>query len=68
MDTGKGKLVEFETEGELRDLQQKYPNHGGTFHVDEVVTLKGSKFRVKSVKPREIRLKLLPKSIMANKS
>ena len=67
MDSGEGKLVPFETEQELSDLQKKYPQHGGWFHVGEIVTLKGSRFQIKSVKPKEIRLKILPKEIMANK-
>jgi uncharacterized Zn finger protein len=32
------------------------------FHVGEIVTLKGRLFRVKSVKPKEIRLKLWRKT------
>lgn len=62
MDTGQGK---FEmSDGSVTEkirLEGKYPNHGGWFRVDEIVELKGSRFRVKSVKPNELRLKLLPK-------
>jgi uncharacterized Zn finger protein len=67
MDSGEGKLKKYEGLEELHDLQKKYPNHGGTFHVGEIITLKSSKFRIKSIKPRELRLKLLPKYTMAGK-
>lgn len=60
MDTGQGKLEEFEPV-HLERMKAKYPNHGGWFRVDEIVELKGSRFRVKAVKPNELRLKLLPK-------
>jgi len=39
----------------------KHPQHGGWFRVGEVIEINGSFFRVKSVKPTELRLKLLPK-------
>ena len=62
MDTGQGK---FElSDGSAADkvrLELIHPNHGGWFRVDEIVELKGSRFRVKAVKPNELRLKLLPK-------
>lgn len=59
MDTGKGKLVEFNDAIELQKLQKKHPNHGGWFTVGEELEIRGSQFRIKSVKPTEIRLKLL---------
>lgn len=65
MDTGEGKFEIFESDKELKEkmheLWNRYPNHGGVFKVGEEVELKGSRFRVKSVKPNELRLKLLPK-------
>ena len=61
MDTGEGRLIEATTQAEANALERKYPQHGGWFHVGEILTVKGSKFRVKSVKPTELRLKLLPK-------
>lgn len=60
MDTGEGKFEKFNSSEELRELHKKYPKHGGWFRVDEEVILKGSRFRIKSVKPTELRLKLLP--------
>ncbi len=59
MDTGEGKFEFANDEEEKKALEQLFPNHGGWFQVDEEVELKGSRFRVKSVKPTEIRLKLL---------
>ena len=59
MDTGKGKFLGFETEEELKGLQKLYPQHGGCFTKGEIVTIKGSRFRVKSVQPTELRLVLL---------
>lgn len=65
MDTGQGKFeqVQAENEQQLEEmkklLQSKYPQHGGWFREGEVVTLKGSTFRVKRIKPTEITLKLL---------
>ena len=67
MDTGEGKFKKFFAKDEnelaekINDLQKQYPKHGGIFVVGEVLELKGSKFRVKSIKPTELRLKLLPK-------
>lgn len=37
------------------------------FHVGEIIPLKGRLFRVKSVKPKEIRLKLWRKTIRTEK-
>jgi uncharacterized Zn finger protein len=62
MDTGKGKFKEFQAMEELENLKQEFPKHGGIFKVGEIVELKGSRFRVKSIKPTELRLKLLPKN------
>lgn len=67
MDTGKGRfeMVNAKTEDELKEamqrLEAKYPEHRGWFRVGEIVELHGSRFRVKAVKPNELRLKLLPR-------
>jgi len=67
MDTGNGKfeIIEptnaAEMQKAMREMMQKHPNHGGWFQEGEEIEIKGSRFRVKSVKPTEIRLKLLPK-------
>jgi len=50
MDTGDDK----ELSEKLRALQKKQ-----TFKVGEEVELKGSRFRVKSIKPKQLVLKLL---------
>jgi uncharacterized Zn finger protein len=64
MDTGKGEFVMLEANAANRKelqkaLEEQYPQHGGWFHVGEILEIHGSFFRVKSVKPHEIRLKLL---------
>jgi uncharacterized Zn finger protein len=77
MDTGKGRfemLKDLESalaasEEERRkgveiaksEMEKAHPSHGGWFQVGEILEIRGSKFRVKSIKPTEIRLKLLPK-------
>jgi len=53
------KVTIEKTEDAKKDLEKQYPNHGGWFHVGQIVDVEGSSFRVKSVKPTEIRLKLL---------
>jgi len=60
VDTGQGKFEEFDPV-HLETMKAKHPNHGGWFRVGEEVELKGSRFRVKAVKPTELRLKLLPR-------
>jgi len=63
MDTGQGRFEMTENlKSKLDDLQETYPNHGGVFRVGEQIELKGSKFRIKAIKPTELRLKLLNKA------
>ena len=58
MDTGEGTFKEIkEAEAKLLE-EQNYPL--GIFKRGEILTLKGSRFRVKSIKLKELRLKLLP--------
>lgn len=59
MDTGEGKFIPFELMSDEPKLQKKHPNHGGTFHKGEELTIKGSKFRVTLITPMTLRLKLL---------
>ncbi len=67
MDTGKGKFEQVtansqdELAAKVKALEEQFPQHGGWFRVGEIVELKGSRFRVQSVKPNQLRLKLLPK-------
>jgi hypothetical protein len=58
MDTGEGKLEQFDIK-DLETMKEKYPRHGGWFRVDEEIEIRGSLFRIKAVKPTELRLKLL---------
>jgi uncharacterized Zn finger protein len=60
MDTGNGYFEKLENlKEEFNNLKQKHPNHGGIFKVGEKIELKGSIFKIKSIKPTELRLKLL---------
>lgn len=61
MDTGEGKFKEFEALEQLEELKKEFPKHGGVFKIGEIVELKGSRFRVKNIKPDKLILKLLPK-------
>ena len=59
MDTGNGY---FEMRNDLQELEKmakRITNSGDNFTVGEKVELKGSLFRIKSIKPNELRLKLL---------
>ena len=68
MDTGNGKfeLVNAENSKELLEkmlaTESLFPKHGGWFQEGEEVELKGSRFRVKRIKPTEIVLKLLKRA------
>ncbi len=44
---------------EEAEREEGGPNIGRIFHVGEIVKVKDSAFRVKSIKPRELSLKLL---------
>jgi len=61
MDTGEGRFKELKTLEELRSMQEEYPLHGGVFTKGEIVELKGSRFKIKTISPKELRLKLLPR-------
>ena len=63
MDDGKGKFIfEYDpTPARMKRLESEHPEHGGWFSVGQIIEINGSKFRVKSVKPDELRLKLLPR-------
>ena len=59
MDTGEGRFEEIEEK--KYDTLKKEVGDTGLFRVGEEVEIRGSKFRIKSIKPTELRLKLLPK-------
>ena len=66
MDTGDRHFEYLKDLKDLQEAQEKFPNHGGVFTVGEELELKGSLFRVKSIKPNRLILKLLkrPKLII----
>jgi hypothetical protein len=68
MDTGQGifEQVQADNKQQLEEMMKlmegKFPKHGGWFREGEIVELRGSRFRVKRIKPTEITLKLLKRS------
>ena len=56
------KTTIYKTELAKKKLEEQYPNHGGWFHVGQIVEVEGSLFRIKSIKPTELRLKLLKRA------
>lgn len=67
MDTGKGVFEQIkaandeEMKAKMLELEGKFPNHGGWFREGEEIEIRGSLFRIQSVKPNQLRLKLLKK-------
>lgn len=59
MDAGKGQFEFAKTLEALEDLKEEFPEHGGIFKVGEEIEIRGSLFRIKSIKPKELRLRLL---------
>jgi len=57
----------MEVEKELKvPMKNYYPEYTGWFRVGELIQIKGSVFRVKSVKPTELRLKIVRKQDARN--
>lgn len=64
MDTGEGTLTQFFETG--RKMQESidriigdHPHAGGIFKVGETIWIRGSKFKIKSINAKGMRLKLL---------
>ncbi|KKL15150.1 hypothetical protein LCGC14_2508500 [marine sediment metagenome] len=71
MDTGKGTFEQLDTEG-MTDTEiirakaraeHKHKQHGGWFREGEELEIRGSRFRIQSVKPKGLRLKLLKRKL-----
>ena len=68
MDSGKGKFYyNEETTPEAIEIKKAQmeaanPNHGGWFREGEIIEIRGSRFRISSVKPHQLRLKLLKRN------
>jgi len=61
------KINNMEVEKELKvTMKNYYPEHTGWFRVGELIQIKGSVFRVKSVKSTELRLKIVRKQDARN--
>ena len=65
MDTGKGTFQQVTATNQaellkkMDELERAHPGHGGWFREGEIIEIRGSRFRVQSVKPNGLRLKLL---------
>lgn len=64
MDSGEGRFVPVSDA--LKEALQSMPDNelstlANVFKVGETLIMKQSRFRVKSIKPKELRLKLLPR-------
>jgi len=62
MDDGQGRMRLSDSLDELEKIKTEFPKHGGIFSVGEEVNLRGSQFKVKSIKPRGLTLKLLKRT------
>ena len=58
MDDGRGSFIPIPEEIYQEKIDEL---DSGVFKVGEIVELRGSRFRVKAIKPTELRLKLLPR-------
>jgi len=63
MNSGRGHFEGFKNDTELneriQELTQLKEKVGSTFHVGEIVEIKDSKFRIRSIGKREMRLRLM---------
>ena len=67
MDTGRGYFEQFDAQNDeemnekLKQLQKKYTDFGGVFRIGEVLEIRGSKFKIRTLGKKEMHLRLLPK-------
>ena len=65
MDTGKGHFENFKGEKELNDRMKELislrEKIGSVFRVGEILEIKDSKFKIRSIGKREMRLRLMEK-------
>ena len=64
MDTGKGSFESFDSEivlnTRLKELTKLKDKVGSIFRVGEILEIKDSRFKIRSIGKREMRLRLLP--------
>ena len=63
MDTGEGRFEMMQSLEEAIEKKEEYPNHGGIFREGEILEIKGSRFKVQSINPKGMRLKLLKRHV-----
>lgn len=72
MDSGKGYFEqatatsEKDLENKLAQMSAKFPEHGGVFKQGEILEIKGSRFRIGTITPKKMVLRLLSKQGMDN--
>lgn len=66
MDSGKGHFDHFENEAKLNERMEKLvglrEKVGSIFRVGEILEIKDSRFKIRSIGKREIRLRLMKDS------
>ena len=62
MDTGRGRFEIFDDKNMLKELYEKYPNHGAIFTVGELLEIKGSRFKITEITQDGLKLRLLPRT------
>jgi len=61
MDQGNGSFMQFKDLLEAQEAKRNNPLAGGIFQKDEIVEIKGSRFRVSQILQNGLKLALLPK-------
>jgi hypothetical protein len=64
MDSGNGEFVRYEndqTPKDIAELEKVYGKVCSIFRVGEIVEIKESRFKIKAIGKREMRLRLLPR-------
>lgn len=59
MDTGEGYFKQLESLDDAETFRDQFPRSKGVFSVNEIIELKGSKFRIVDISPFGLKLKLL---------
>lgn len=64
MDSGNGEFMRYENNQKLNDkiteIERLREKVGSIFRVGEIVEIKESRFKIKSIGKREMRLRLMP--------
>ena len=61
MDHGKGNFIRYSDYTDAVKAKKNHPEFGGIFCKNEIVEIKGSRFRISQILPKGLKLALLPK-------